>query len=403
MRAISEQFVNMAYGFFLGKRVANLVDANYVRNTWGKYGLVKSMLNSSTGLFLFQFSSMDGLDSILENEPWFIRNNPLILKKWNPDVNLLKKDVNILVWVKLHGVHVTAFSEDGRSSYARAMIELRADVKLKDTIVVAMPKLIGEGFYTCDVRVEYGWKPPRCACCKVFGNVQDECPYNLGSDVVKKPNQAPKGVPIGLVMGFKPAKHMYRPIKNNFEGDGYILNTIRIEYEWEPPRCEVCMVFGHDEVTCPKRVVDEPKKQNGKYNDGFQQAPKVTLCGINMSPKLQFKATKQVYRLISKTNNASIKGMKKNAQTTRQETTSSNPFDALTMVENDDELGKNKESDLVDEESKSEVEDVYDESTSLMTFKSRGETMSVEKMIMIITYMMMMMMMMNVKISRKSN
>ncbi|GJQ89251.1 hypothetical protein Tco_0000390 [Tanacetum coccineum] len=37
-------------------------------------------------------------------------------------------------------------------------------------------------------------------------------------------------------------------------------------------------------------------------------------------------------------------------------------------------LGKNKESDVIDEESKSEVEDVYDETTSFMTFKSRGET-----------------------------
>ncbi|GJT64350.1 zf-BED domain-containing protein [Tanacetum coccineum] len=119
IRAISELFVNTTYGFFLGKRVAYSVVANYVRNTWGKYGLVKSMLNSSTGLFFFQFSSMDGLDSMLKNDPWFIRNNPLILKKWNPDVNLLKEDVgNVPVWVKLHGVLVTVFSEDGLSSIA---------------------------------------------------------------------------------------------------------------------------------------------------------------------------------------------------------------------------------------------------------------------------------------------
>nr|GEX36889.1 reverse transcriptase domain-containing protein [Tanacetum cinerariifolium] len=34
IRAISERFVNIAYGFFLGKRVAYPVVANYVRNTW---------------------------------------------------------------------------------------------------------------------------------------------------------------------------------------------------------------------------------------------------------------------------------------------------------------------------------------------------------------------------------
>ncbi|GJW88527.1 cytokinin dehydrogenase 3-like protein [Tanacetum coccineum] len=161
------------YGFFLGKREAYPVVANY-----------------------------------------FIRRNPLILKKWNPDVNLLKGEVgNVSVWVKLHGVPVTTFNEDGlsaivtkigtplmldsytsnkciqswgRSSYARALIEVRAHVELKDNIVVAMPKLGEEGFYTCNVRVEYEWKTPRCTCCKVFGHVQDECPKNKVSDVVSK-------------------------------------------------------------------------------------------------------------------------------------------------------------------------------------------------------------------------
>ncbi|GJV03218.1 hypothetical protein Tco_1336787 [Tanacetum coccineum] len=83
----------------------------------------------------------------------------------------------------------------GRSSYVRTMIELQADVKLKDTIVVAMLKLVREGFYTCNIRVEYEWKHPRCAYYKMFGHVQDECPKKIGSDVAKKledPSQAPR-------------------------------------------------------------------------------------------------------------------------------------------------------------------------------------------------------------------
>ncbi|GKD34003.1 hypothetical protein Tco_1249512 [Tanacetum coccineum] len=67
--AISERFANTDYDFFLGKRVAYPVVANYVKNTWGKYGLVKSMFSSSTGLFSFQFSSMDDLNAMLENGP----------------------------------------------------------------------------------------------------------------------------------------------------------------------------------------------------------------------------------------------------------------------------------------------------------------------------------------------
>ncbi|GKB39583.1 hypothetical protein Tco_0884525 [Tanacetum coccineum] len=128
-------------------------------------------------------SSMDGLNAMLKNGPWFIRNHQLILKKWNPDVNLLKEDVgNVLVWVKLHGVPVTAFNEDvlGRSSYAKAMIELWADVELKDTIV-------------------------------------EECPKNIGSGEaknLKKPSQTPQGVLAGLKVGFNPPKE-YRPFGTN--------------------------------------------------------------------------------------------------------------------------------------------------------------------------------------------
>ncbi|GKG47406.1 hypothetical protein Tco_0506891, partial [Tanacetum coccineum] len=93
IQAVSERFANTAYDFFLGKKVAYRVVANYVRITWGKYGLVRSMFNLSTGLFSFQFSSMEGLDAMLENGPGFIWNNPIILMKWHPDENLLKKDV----------------------------------------------------------------------------------------------------------------------------------------------------------------------------------------------------------------------------------------------------------------------------------------------------------------------
>ncbi|GJT36517.1 putative reverse transcriptase domain-containing protein [Tanacetum coccineum] len=191
--SISEQFFNTAYGFFLGKRVTYPVVANY------------------------------GLNAMLENDSWFIRNNPLILRKWHPNVNLLKEDVGTVpVWVKLPGVPAMAFSEDGlssivtklgtplmldsytsdmymqswdRSSYARDMIELRADMELKDNIVAAMPKITREGYYTCTIRVEYEWKPPRCACCKVFGHVQEECPKNIGigeTKNLKKTSKTPK-------------------------------------------------------------------------------------------------------------------------------------------------------------------------------------------------------------------
>ncbi|GJZ92328.1 hypothetical protein Tco_0664393, partial [Tanacetum coccineum] len=56
-----------------------------------------------------------------------------------------------------------------------------------------------------------------------FGHVQDECPNNIGSYVVKNnPRQALKGVPVGPKVRFKPLKQVYRPVskKNNVNTSG---------------------------------------------------------------------------------------------------------------------------------------------------------------------------------------
>nr|GEW06895.1 hypothetical protein [Tanacetum cinerariifolium] len=184
--------------------------------------------------------------------------------KCHPDENLLKKDVStILVWVKLFGVPVTAFSEDGlsaittklgislmldsytsdmcmeswgRSSYARVIVELPADVELKDNIVVAMPKITMEGHYTCNVRVEYEWKPHMCSSCKVFGHIHEECTKNTGpgeKKTVKKPCQTSRSVLVGPKMDFKLQKE-YRPVprKPNASSSGnkkkHVEPTIKI-------------------------------------------------------------------------------------------------------------------------------------------------------------------------------
>ncbi|GKC27885.1 zinc knuckle CX2CX4HX4C containing protein [Tanacetum coccineum] len=135
------------------------------------------------------------------NGPWLIRNVPLILRKWSPLANVAKEDlksvpvwvklrddrlsamcmeswgwssfaramidIHVPVWVKLHDVPITAFTEDRlsamcmeswrRSRFARAMIDIHADVELKDTLVVAVPKLkvFGHSLEKCSKKTVY--------------------------------------------------------------------------------------------------------------------------------------------------------------------------------------------------------------------------------------------------------
>ncbi|GJY42923.1 cytokinin dehydrogenase 3-like protein [Tanacetum coccineum] len=168
IRTLSDRFANTAYGFFLGKRVAYLVVANY-----------------------------------------FIRSNPLILMKWHPDENLLKEDVSTtLVCVKLHGVPVTAFSNNGLSAIATKLgIPLMLDSYTSHMCMQSW----GRSSYA-----RYEWKPPRCSSCKVFGHIHEECPKNTGAGekkTVKKPSQTSRGVPVGPKMGFKPQKEYRHVLK----------------------------------------------------------------------------------------------------------------------------------------------------------------------------------------------
>ncbi|GKB68887.1 copia protein [Tanacetum coccineum] len=192
----------------VGKRIAYHVVENYVKNTWSKYELVKSMTNSTNRLFFLKFISKDRMDAMLKYGPWFIRNILLILKKWTPDANLLKEDVgNVPVWVKFHNVPITTFSEDGLSAIETKLVE--------STIMVDVQKLVDEGFSKCTIRVEYEWKPYRCSPCKVFDHVLDDCPKRIVSDALnnlKNLRQAVRGVQVGLKVGFRPTKQVYQPV-----------------------------------------------------------------------------------------------------------------------------------------------------------------------------------------------
>ncbi|GJY63636.1 hypothetical protein Tco_0465096 [Tanacetum coccineum] len=58
-------------------------------------------------------------------------------------------------------------------------------------------------------------------------------------------------------------------------GKGHTLETIEIEYEWRPPRCDNCKIFDHTDTRCPKRVdVIKPVGSNkpstsGDNEEGF--------------------------------------------------------------------------------------------------------------------------------------
>lgn len=208
---VSARFANTLYGYFIGKRLAFPIVENYVKNTWAKFGLQRVMLNN--GFFLFQFSSKEGMDNVLEAGPWLIRSIPIFLNIWTPNTTLAKEEVTSApVWLKLYNVPIVAYTEVGlslittqigkpimldsytssmcvkswgRNTYARALVEVSSLKELMDHVVVAVPYPNGSGHSLVRIEIEYEWQPPRCAECKIFDHNDGACPKRVKQANVK--------------------------------------------------------------------------------------------------------------------------------------------------------------------------------------------------------------------------
>nr|GEZ46448.1 hypothetical protein [Tanacetum cinerariifolium] len=154
IRAISEQFANTTYCFFL-------------KSGW----LTPLLLTIDDGL----------------------------------SVIAIKLDTPLMIHSYTSGMCMQSWSE---SSYVRAMIEFRANVELKDTIVVPIPKLVGEGMSVPSIKFRCG-------------------------EELEESFQTLRGVPVGPKVGFKPVKQVYRPLfkKNIVNTSGNKKNDVESRKE----------------------------------------------------------------------------------------------------------------------------------------------------------------------------
>ncbi|GJU37522.1 zinc knuckle CX2CX4HX4C containing protein [Tanacetum coccineum] len=124
------------------------------------------------------------------------------------EVRVLAKEelTRILIWVKLHDVSIQVFEEDGIS-----------------LIASFIGKLVMLDSYTSSMCND-SWGRSSFARCLIEVNSE--------ADLVDVVNI---GIPLLT--------------RANFTKE-----TIRVEYEWRPPRCDICKIFGHVHDQCPKKV-----------------------------------------------------------------------------------------------------------------------------------------------------
>ena len=177
-----------------------------VDKLWGKHEMPE-ISTTDNGLYLFRFRDMDARDWVMENGAWYIAGRPIILRVWQPGMEMLNIQLTALpIWVKFYNIpleywtntclsyiasavgkplHMDSHTENRtRLSFARICIEIDLSSKLPKTASLNS----GNGKYTT-IRIEYPWLPQNCSNCQVFGHKLSQC------HVSKAPPTSMSGVP----------------------------------------------------------------------------------------------------------------------------------------------------------------------------------------------------------------
>nr|GEV78584.1 zinc knuckle CX2CX4HX4C [Tanacetum cinerariifolium] len=96
----------------------------------------------------------------------------------NNSINLIvdestKHSDHIIQSMDINTKSTSMLELQGRSSFARCLIEVNSEADLVDVDTIGIPSLSGDGFTKETIRVEYEWRLPRCDICKIFGHVHD--------------------------------------------------------------------------------------------------------------------------------------------------------------------------------------------------------------------------------------
>ncbi|KAI3682220.1 hypothetical protein L2E82_50083 [Cichorium intybus] len=194
----------------------NYSDVRYLASKmWSIHGLQDVLLNGK-GVYLFKFSDDNGLHHVITHGPWTFKGVPIGMQKWHPDLNIHKNNHDKLpLWIKIHDIPYEAWSDDGLSHIA-SKIE----------------KPLAMDSYTANMCKYAAGK-------SVYAHVLLEIPTK--SSWVDK-------VIIRI------------PDPDTLE---FYTHTLRIEYEWKPPICSHCMVFGHETKNC-MHVISKTNEDNPK-------------------------------------------------------------------------------------------------------------------------------------------
>ncbi|GJY99384.1 zinc knuckle CX2CX4HX4C containing protein [Tanacetum coccineum] len=104
----SKKWEKTLCGYFVGYRMSVNELRYNLRRMWGRHGF-KDIVDYNNGIYFMKFHSETGLDFIVNNGPWMVKNKPLIVQQWDINMSLDKREPEkIPLWIKLCNVPLEA-------------------------------------------------------------------------------------------------------------------------------------------------------------------------------------------------------------------------------------------------------------------------------------------------------
>jgi hypothetical protein len=116
-------------GHFMGQKLSYPVVNSIAKRIWASYS-PSEVLSSKDGFFLFNFDFVDHVTNVLDRALWHMANRPLVLKRWQPNMQFLKDNLaKVPVWVKFYNVPLEYWTINGLSCVTSAIgVPLNADL-----------------------------------------------------------------------------------------------------------------------------------------------------------------------------------------------------------------------------------------------------------------------------------
>ncbi|GJT96132.1 zinc knuckle CX2CX4HX4C containing protein [Tanacetum coccineum] len=242
------------------------------------------------------------MEKVLESGPWRIQLVPFVLKIWKPNTLNLKENVSCVpLWVKMHNVPIVVYSKVGL-----------------DLISTKVGKLMRLDAHTNFI------------CINSWGRSE------YARDLVEVSAEVPLVDSVDLDI----------PLE---DGKGYTTIKIRIEYEWQPPRCGTCKNFDHLESVCPRKRMAGPVVKCVKHADVKKDKRPMHAIGNKDKGKqvstqryikgyrVNIPKTKLVYRAVVKpqSDNHVTSNMEQSLDTTKQPSPSDSSKNGMTYINDD--------------------------------------------------------------------